>query len=531
MPVDHKTPIQDVDGTPVKRVILSIIADYDLKTGLCELVDNAIDQWSDRKYGGILAVTLDLDVARQVISVRDDGGGVSKDDLHLLISPGRSRNDEAAELIGIFGVGGKRAVIALAEQTEIKTRHRDQQTHELDITPTWIKSDDWRLPAYAIPDIEPNTTIVSLSYLRSHITDQDLDELRVHLGQTYAWFLDQGCVITLNGESVAPMTFETWAYLVDFKPRTTTFSVDVKCVGKFSCEVTSGLIRDRVQEENNYGVYFYCNNRLIEKEVKSREVGYFITTESGNPHSDSSLCRTIVRLNGPASGLPWSSNKSGINYNHPVFKAISRPIIDLNAYFTRVSRRSMNEADWRSQVLRHDAGTVEVIPPPASTGARLILPDLPKDSRPRGTRQKKLNQAQVEDKPWTVGLVEAIDAIDILERSPLETKNRISLILLDSNFEIALKEFIVHRKDLFPVRDFSDTRLATLFKNRTEVIKTVRDKVPISDDLISLANHYYELRNKLTHERATVDVRAEDIRKYRSVVESVLHALFDLNFK
>jgi hypothetical protein len=253
MPVDHKTPVQDVDGTPVKRVILSIIADYDLKTGLCELVDNAIDQWSDRKYSGALTTALDLDVARQVISVRDNAGGVSKDDLHLLISPGRSRNDEAAELIGIFGVGGKRAVIALAEQTEIKTRFRDQQTHELDITPTWIKSDDWRLPAYAIPDIEPNTTIVSLSYLRSQITDQDLDNLRVHLGQTYAWFLNKGCVITLNGDSVAPMTFETWAYLADFKPRKATFSVDVKGVGKFSCEVTSGLIRDRVQEENNYG--------------------------------------------------------------------------------------------------------------------------------------------------------------------------------------------------------------------------------------------------------------------------------------
>jgi len=67
MPVDHKTPVQDVDGTPVKRVILSIIADYDLKTGLCELVDNAIDQWSDRNYSGPLTIALDLDVARQVI--------------------------------------------------------------------------------------------------------------------------------------------------------------------------------------------------------------------------------------------------------------------------------------------------------------------------------------------------------------------------------------------------------------------------------------------------------------------------------
>jgi hypothetical protein len=338
-------------------------------------------------------------------------------------------------------------------------------------------------------------------------------------------------VITLNGESVAPISFETWAYTPDFKPRKTAFSVDVRGAGKFSCEITSGLIRDRTPEESNYGVYFYCNNRLIEKEVKSRDVGYYITAESGVPHPDSSLCRTIVRLNGPAKGMPWTSNKSGINYDHPVFRAISRSIIDLNAYFTKISRRLMNEADWRSRVSRYDTGTIEVTPPPASAGARLILPDLPKDSRPRGTRQKKRNQAQTENQPWTVGLVEAIDAVDILERSPLETKNRISLILLDSTFEIALKEFIVHRKDLFPVREFTDTRFASLFKNRTDVIKTVRNRIQISDQVINLANHYYEMRNKLTHERATVDVRPDDIRTYRAVVESVLHTLFDLNFE
>src|SRR6267154_6082545 len=167
MAVDHKTPIQDVDGTPVKRVILSIISDYDLKTGLCELVDNAIDQWSDRNYSGNLTIDLTMDVARQVMAVRDNAGGVRKDELYLLISPGRSRNEPTAELIGVFGEGGKRSVIALAEQTEIKTRFRNEQTHELDITPNWITSDDWRLPAYAVPNIEPNTTIVRLSYLRS----------------------------------------------------------------------------------------------------------------------------------------------------------------------------------------------------------------------------------------------------------------------------------------------------------------------------------------------------------------------------
>ena len=530
MTVDHKTPIQDVDGTPVKRVILSIISDYDLKTGLCELVDNAIDQWSDRNYSGNLTIDLTMDVARQVMSVRDNAGGVGKDELYLLISPGRSRNEPTAELIGVFGVGGKRSVIALAEHTEIKTRFRNEQTHELDITPTWINSDDWRLPAYAVPNIEPNTTIVSLSYLRSPITENDVDRIRVHIGQTYDWFRKRGCVINLNDEIVAPVDFENWSYFPDFKPRRSKFPVKVAGCGDFSCEITSGLIRDRNAEENNYGVYFYCNNRLIQKEVKAREVGYFISGESGVPHPDSSLCRTIVRLNGPANGMPWISNKSGINYSHPVFKAISRAIIDANSYYTKVSRRLKD--DFR-QVTRYESGDIEVAASTETpTGTRLILPDVPKDFRPpRGTRQKKRNEAQLNNKPWLLGLVEGIDAVDLLERSPLETKNRFSLIVLDSTFEIALKEFIVHNKKLFSPREFDDAAIAALFKKRTEVIKVVREKVTISDDIIDLAGHYYEMRNKLIHERVTADVRSDDVRKYRTVVESVLHTLFDVNFE
>lgn len=41
-------------------------------------------------------------------------------------------------------------------------------------------------------------------------------------------------------------------------------------------------------------------------------------------------------------------------------------------------------------------------------------------------------------------------AIDVITRQRFETGNRTALILLDSNFEVALKEFIVHRTDLFP---------------------------------------------------------------------------------
>lgn len=388
MGIDQKTPIASVDGTPVKHVIYSIISDYDMKTGLCELVDNAVDQWSDKKFAGNLTVELNLEIDRQIIFVRDNAGGVPVDDLALLIAPGKSRNDPGAEVIGIFGVGGKRSVIALAENTEIKTRFGDQQTHELDITPDWLSAPTWQIPAYAIPDIDPNTTLVKLSCLRRTFAEADVDALRVHLGQTYDWFINKACVIKLNGEPVAPINFEEWAYPPDFSPRRSKFSFNVDGAGRFTCEITSGLIRDRIPEESNYGVYFYCNHRLIQKEVKSRDVGYYVTTEAGVPHADSSLCRTIVRLDGPAKSMPWTSNKSQLNYDHPVFKALSRAVIDLTAHFSKLSRRLKD--DWRGSVLRYDTGNIVVTETTdTATGTRLILPDLPKQSRPHGTRQKE----------------------------------------------------------------------------------------------------------------------------------------------
>jgi hypothetical protein len=57
--------------------------------------------------------------------------------------------------------------------------------------------------------------------------------------------------------------------------------------------------------------------------------------------------------------------------------------------------------------------------------------------------------------------------LEVIGKQKLSTKNRIALVLLDSNFEIALKEFIVSRTDLFPPQPYPDTRIATIFKAKT----------------------------------------------------------------
>jgi hypothetical protein len=58
----------------------------------------------------------------------------------------------------------------------------------------------------------------------------------------------------------------------------------------------------------------------------------------------------------------------------------------------------------------------------------------------------------------------------------------------------------------------------------------VIDRVPIEAQLLERARHYYLLRNKLIHERATIGITQADVDNYRSVIEQILNHLFGLIF-
>ena len=189
------------------------------------------------------------------------------------------------------------------------------------------------------------------------------------------------------------------------------------------------------------------------------------------------------------------------------------------------------KVDWEGMVFSHTSGEIQSVNPvEAASGKRLILPPLPSVNKPHVEHLKARNKTQIQDQPWTLGLVEAVAAVDIIVRQKLGTKNRIALILLDSNFEIALKEFVVHRKDLFPLKEFNDAAIKALFEKRHKVIAAVTEKVEIPGMLLAKTEHYYNLRNKLIHERATVGIADADVENYRDTIEQILTILFDLSF-
>ena len=55
-------------------------------------------------------------------------------------------------------------------------------------------------------------------------------------------------------------------------------------------------------------------------------------------------------------------------------------------------------------------------------------------------------------------------------------------------------------------------------------------KVTIPGQLLVKAKHFYEIRNKLIHERATVEPTDADIKNYRATIEKIVKILFKLAF-
>jgi hypothetical protein len=522
-PVERKTEIGPLNGTPEKRMFWSIISDYDLKTGLTELIDNALDVWFHGDRRRELRVEVHLDPDLQVVTLTDTAGGVDRESLPLLITPGGSNNSPDAETIGFFGVGSKRAVVALAERVTIKTRHPDDQSYQIDIANEWLESPSWELPAYVIPDITPGTTEIELSHLRRKLDKLDEADLAKHFAEVYAFYLENcDCEIFVNGTCVDPIYFTNWSYPPNYPPQRIPF--DFKPDGKstLNVEIQAGLISDRDPKGENYGVYFYCNDRLIVKELRVREVGYGVPTEAGTPHPDASLCRAVVRFNGPAKLMPWNSSKTGINYNHPAFLAIKKSLIQLVTHFTKLSRAF--KADWPGAVFAYESGDVSTVvaEDDGSPVPKLRLPPTPRVNKTHADKIKAANSKVIERQPWTLGLLEALAAVDLVIRSRLETKNRIALILIDSTIEIAFKEYLVKNLDLL-----QGETLKGLLEDRTRAIAKIRTRIGFNDELIERITHYYTARNRLVHERATVEgVTDRDIEIYRQDAWTVLDRLF-----
>jgi len=514
-----------IDATPEKRIFLSIISEYDLRRSMCELIDNAMDLWAKTKRAD-LVVKIEIDLSQQTISIEDNAGGIEESRLDHIVSPGKTSNDIRDDVIGFFGVGSKRAVVALAQDIAIHSRFEHERAFAVHLDEHWISDDpDWHLPyAESRLQIAPYSTVIRLSRLRSNVSEDDIQRLKVYFGETYAKFIERGASIVVNDETIKAIGFDDqWRYPPNLFP--TQFSSSLQLEDRVvQVEIVSGLIDHPGDPDNSYGVFVYCNGRLIARGLTDFSVG-FSAGQVGNPHYNISLVRTIVRLRGQSQDMPWDSSKSGIDQRHPVYKAIRQSVIDATKRYAQVSRSLQGR--WDSEVFPHAVGhiqqetldSIKAIP-------KSYLPKPPTSKQRWRDRVADENSDKVSQRPWCGGLLDSIIAADLIFRTAsLTQKNRIALLILDSTLEIAYKEYLVHEKNI------GASRFASICGNRADVEKEVAKALRISKGRLQKINHYYKIRCDLVHQRATPNVSDSQIEDYRELVEALLTKMFKLDFQ
>lgn len=522
-----KQAVEPVSALPTKRLYFSIIVDYDLNKALCELIDNVLDIWIGLGRKRTVTVNVAIDVDQKTIQVEDDAGGLDKEDLSLVVAPGHTLASGSDPSIGIFGVGSKRAVVALARDVRIRTRGSDApSTFLVEFDETWIDgSEDWELPCYRVDNIAPGTTQIELSRLRVPVNQEVVDNLTKHLGLVYSEFLGTGRFrVLLNGKPVEPVRFDDWSYLpgfapIDYKGRIVTPESDSVRV-----RLRAGLMRHS-SPTGEWGVYFYCNDRFIVGAVKDSSVG-FVTGPLGQPSADLSLLRAELWLEGPSRTMPWNSTKSGIHQDHRVFASLRDWLAKTLKDWASLSRRLQGE--WTERVTPFDSGVI-VAKEITSFDApgRSYLPPLPRARRGVDERVRHANETVTDEKPWVTGLYEAVVATDLILRKRFDQRNRIALILLDSTLEIAFKEYLVNE---VTSQRYSDARLKEIFQNRHEVETEVKKHTHLTTKTWAKIRFFYDLRSKLIHERATASVSDRQIEDYGRTVKQILAELFGLQF-
>jgi Histidine kinase-, DNA gyrase B-, and HSP90-like ATPase len=521
-----KKEIGTISAVPSKRLFLSIIADYDLNRSVCELVDNALDVWVRGGRKKKVSIKIELEEDQKTVCVEDDAGGLRRDELRYVVGPGQTGTSSTDETIGIFGVGTKRAVVALAQDVRIITRFGQDATYQIDFDDKWLSDESWDLPLYAVDDISPGTTRVELQRLRVTVNEEAINLLREHLGATYGKFLqNKNIAITLNGRKVTPEFFENWAYPPSYEPRHYTGELPLEDGGVMNVEVLAGLSNESSPATGAYGVYFYCNDRLITRGMKSLEVG-FTRGLAGLPHPKVSLTKVIVSLKGSAASMPWNSSKSDISTKHSVFVALQSWLVTVVKDYAALSRIWMGE--WPDKVFRYDEGQIrEVAVADFPSAKKSYLPPAP-ISRPRfGDVVTQINQKLAKAKPWVRGLYEGIIAADVIEKQKLTQRNRIALIVLDSTMEIAFKEFLVNESGV----GYGDTQLLTLFKNRIQVHAEIKKYTNIPQATWKKIVYFYNLRCDLVHKKAEASISDDQIADFREIVEDVLNRLYKLKFE
>lgn len=401
-------------ASPTKEFFVFMITkDITLQACILDLVDNSVDGARDdlRRIGGrrseetlLEGYNAEITLSREGFRIEDNCGGITIADavnyaFHFGRRPGAA--PEADFAIGLYGIGMKRAIFKMGKQFTVKSSTREEAfsvdvdvddwlTQKKRITEedgTHVEVDDWDFPLEEQEVWERPGTVVEVTNLYAGVEEEFSDSnfrdnLIMQLRRDYAFIIQKGFRIQVNGIPVEPYIFE---FRVGDKIRPATFEYSDQGV---RVRLTAGIAappQDDVEAESELrydpqysGWYVLCNDRVVLAADKSERTGWG-TAGLARWHSQFNGFVGIVRFDSTDPGaLPWDTTKRDIEATNPVYRrALKRMKEAARPYLAYTNRRkSALTVAKKIEALAEPRSYYEVVRSLPQT-ERMELPELP----------------------------------------------------------------------------------------------------------------------------------------------------------
>jgi len=334
---------QQAELLPTKETLTALKSDVNLESACLELCDNALDAWK-RTHNRTGSMTIDISVEQEggttSLVLRDDAGGVPREDAAMLFGLGHTAKRSISGSIGTYGVGAKKSLVNLGVPFRISSRTRGAEVGwTYRIMQDWFDDDqDWSVPVHPAEDIAPGVTEIRIEDLNYEWDEQTAELLRETLGEAYNLFLcddlqdihdtSYDLSISVNGQPVEPEGVPDWSFspFDGIYPRRfenieiSSPDMDEPVI----LHITVGLLTQKDSQEA--GTDIYCQQRKVASCLRNGKGGYGAGKDRlGNFSPRHERLKVILELETDGDGqmLPWDTQKSSIDPHNPIMRGTS----------------------------------------------------------------------------------------------------------------------------------------------------------------------------------------------------------------
>ena len=408
-----------IDGSPTKEFfIYMLVRDIPLNRAVIDLIDNSVDGARRIRDGARFnELWIRLDIGKDRFRICDNCGGIPVNIAReYAFRFGRPKEAPAIDgSIGQFGVGMKRSFFKMGTRLDIEsTTSTSKFTIEVDAN-EWKErklengEEDWHFQFSSLSEnivvpVEEQGTTITVTGLHSSVAESfSLESVIKQLGQevavAHAESMDKGLSISING---IPLRHEPMCFLHSdsIKPAHVVITYETPNGKPVHVKLYAG-VADHSKEEG--GWYVFCNGRLIVRADQSSLTVWGEDDRVPKYHPNFARFRGLAYFDSDDSSLlPWTTTKTGVDSDSPVYRAIRQQMIELTRpvlEFLRKledERKKLADGDIPSDPLALAVASAEPINTPELVSHAIFLAPSP-PPLPPGPRMQRIQYSKPAD--------------------------------------------------------------------------------------------------------------------------------------